>query len=151
MASEKRLSAAVRQARALELRTAGKGYEAIAAELGYGGPSGAHKAVMAGLKATLREPAEELRTLELERLDRLLSSLWPVAVRGDQGAVDRVLRVMGRRAKYLGLDAPASLDVEAAVRLLAAERGVDPDAAVESVRAAAQALPGGTRGARSPA
>jgi hypothetical protein len=147
MASERRLEAADRQRRALELRKAGKGFDAIAAELGYDSRSGAHKAVMTGLKATLREPAEELRTLELERLDALLSALWPVALQGDQGAVDRVLRVMERRSKYLGLDTTERTDLETLARLLALERGLDPDAAVESVRRAAQSLREGVGGA----
>ena len=61
---------------------------------------------MSALKQTLQEPADELRKLELERLDKLLLGVWPQAVRGNQGSVDRALRIMERRAKLLGLDAP---------------------------------------------
>ena len=104
--SERRVQAHERQKQALQLRTAGVAYEEIAARLGYRGRSGAYAAVMRALKATLQEPADELRKLELERLDKLLLGVWPQAVRGNQGSVDRALRIMERRAKLLGLDAP---------------------------------------------
>ncbi len=41
-------------------------YQVIADQLGYAQAKGAYKAVTAALKATLAEPAEELRTLELD-------------------------------------------------------------------------------------
>ncbi|MCG5495636.1 TetR family transcriptional regulator C-terminal domain-containing protein [Ectothiorhodospira variabilis] len=49
----------------------------------------------------------QLRALEAERLDALQHGLWEAAVGGDMMAVDRVLRIMERRAKLLGLDSPA--------------------------------------------
>ena len=70
--SEKRLTAVDRQRQALELRRAGVGFEQIAKQVGYKGPSGAYKAVMSAIKKILREPGEEVRKMELERLDRLM-------------------------------------------------------------------------------
>lgn len=52
------------------------------------------------------EGAEEVRRLELERLDRMLMGLWTQAIKGQQGAIDRVLKIMKRRANLLGIDAP---------------------------------------------
>lgn len=92
---------------ALELRKAGASYEVIADKLGYSHPSGAHKAVTSALQKTLREPADDLRNLELDRLDAIMLALWQPARQGNQGAVDRILRIMERRSKLLGLDAPA--------------------------------------------
>lgn len=109
--SLKRLDAVERQARALELRKEGKGFAEIAQALGYGGPAGAYKAVTTALRKTLQEPADELRRMELERLDALHAALWPQALAGKWLAVDRVLSVMERRAKLLGLDAPTRSDV----------------------------------------
>ena len=43
---------------------------------------------------------------ELAKLDRLERSLLPLAVSGQTSAVDRVLGVMDRRARLLGLDKP---------------------------------------------
>ena len=93
-----------RHLQALELRKAGVTYEVIAGQLGYANASGARKAVLSALKATLREPAAELRELELARLDAMLLPLWRPVQAGDEKAVDRALRIMERRARLLGLD-----------------------------------------------
>lgn len=97
-----------RQLKALELRRMGKSYHEIAAALGMG-RSQAHKLVQDGLaeaRAQVAADAAELRAEEVSRLDAMLAGLWPDARRGHLGAVDRVLRLMERRARLLGLDAP---------------------------------------------
>lgn len=124
--SENRISAAERQVQALALRKAGIGYAAIARELGYAGPSGAYKAIMTALQSLTREPAEELRTLELARLDDLLAGLWADARRGNVLKIDRVPKIMARRAALLGLDAPqrvAVTDYRKEAETIAAEIG----------------------------
>ena len=103
-----------RQLQALELRKAGASYEAIAERLGYADRSGAYRAVKAALTLTLREPAEELRSLEAERLDGMLLPLWRRVQAGDEKAIDRALHIMERRARLLGLDAPTRLQGELA-------------------------------------
>ena len=100
-----------RQRQALELHKAGIGYQAIADRLGYAGPSGAYKAVEAALHKTLQEPADELRGLELERLDAMQVAIWNKAIAGDLRAIDRVLTIMKRRSQLLGLDAPKRVAV----------------------------------------
>lgn len=57
-------------------------------------------------RAQVAADAAELRAEEVSRLDAMLAGLWPDARRGHLGAVDRVLRLMERRARLLGLDAP---------------------------------------------
>jgi hypothetical protein len=52
----------------------------------------------------LGELAAEVRTLELDRLDALWLSQYDKAKKGDVSALDRCLKIMDRRAKYLGLD-----------------------------------------------
>jgi hypothetical protein len=128
--SERRLAAHERQLYALELRREGKSFPQIARELGYRSVAGAYDAVMGALRETLREPAEQVRALELERLDQMLDAIWPTALTGSIPAQAQVLRLMERRAKYLGLDAPARVDVEQRIRGVAAQLGLDPDAAV---------------------
>ena len=108
---QRQVDALQRQKQALELRCAGRSYRDIAEALGYRGPSGAHSAVMSALKRTLQEPADELRKLEVARLDRMLWALWKQVIKGDGGAIDRVLRIMERRAKLLGIDAPTRTQV----------------------------------------
>jgi hypothetical protein len=106
---------AIKAIKALELRKSGASFEVIAAELGYQDKSGARKAVLRALETTLQEPAQELRTLECERLDQLLFAVWSDALEGDVRAVDRVLRIMDQRAKLLGLNAPTRVDVDQTV------------------------------------
>ena len=50
------------------------------------------------------EPLEEVRRLELFRLDRLLAAVWEGAMGGDIACVDRCLAIMTRRSRLLGLD-----------------------------------------------
>jgi len=111
---------------ALELRKAGLTYEAIASRLGYANRSGAFKSVERGLRSILREPADDLRTLELERLDTVQVGLWQKARTGDVQSIDRLLRIMERRAKLLGLDAPdtSSVKLEGAIELQDAEQRI---------------------------
>ena len=104
-----------RQARALELRKAGLTYQQIADALGYGSHSAAQKAIQSGLKAIIREPAEELRTLELERLDKMLASHWPAVTKGHVRSTEVALRIMERRAALLGLDAPKDVNLGVSV------------------------------------
>jgi len=94
---------------AVEMRTRGHTYQQIADACGVS-MSAAYKAVCTYLEQTraiAREAAEEVRRLELDRLDRMLAAFGPRAEDGDGGAADRVLRIQERRAKLLGLDAPA--------------------------------------------
>jgi hypothetical protein len=133
--SQNRLAAHDRKLRALELRKRAMTYPEMARELGYAGPSGAYQAVIGALRETLREPAEQVRTLELERLDAMLEAVWRAALSGDLKAIDAVLKLMDRRSRYLGLDAPQRVDIEAKVRLVAEALGLDPDDAVAEAAA----------------
>ena len=109
--SEKRLNAAQKRAEALKLRTSGMKFEDIRDRLGYRSVSSAHEAVMKGLRDTLQEPADELRKMEAERLDRLMEAIWADATQGNEWKIDRVLNIMERRARLLGLDKPPERDV----------------------------------------
>jgi hypothetical protein len=48
--------------------------------------------------------------LENARLDRILNAVWKKAIDGDLLAIDRIIKVMDRRAKLLGLDKPTRVD-----------------------------------------
>ncbi|HKJ76511.1 MAG TPA: hypothetical protein VKA64_04830, partial [Gammaproteobacteria bacterium] len=61
---------------------------------------------LAEINAKTAEDAEEVKRLELERLDRMLLSLWPKVTNGDPQAVEKALKVSERRARLLGIDAP---------------------------------------------
>lgn len=108
----RKLDLAVRRQQALKLRLAGVSLESIAEKLGYAHKSNASKDIRGAIKEIYREAAEEVRTLELERLDRIMFAVWQKAIAGDSAAIDRVLRIMDRRAQYLGLDSPKETSVE---------------------------------------
>lgn len=113
-----------RENMALELRRAGASYAAIAEQLGTD-RSYAAKIVKRAIGRVHFEPATDVIKLEAERLDRLQLTFWQRALGGDGRAFDKVLRVMERRARLLGLDhadgvAERSLQLEAdKVRLMA--------------------------------
>jgi hypothetical protein len=107
---DRRIQAHPRQLQALELRLAGATYDEIAERLGYASRSGAFNAVDSALKLTKREPAEGVRRLSAERLDRATLAIWRKVSAGDLHAIDVLLRVESRRAKLLGLDAPQQLE-----------------------------------------
>jgi hypothetical protein len=101
-----------KERRVLELRRAGYTFDDIAKTVGYASPSGAFYALSRALKRTLQQPANELREMETDRLDRLQAAVWPKALAGDNKAVDTILKIMDRRARLLGLDAPSKMQVE---------------------------------------
>jgi hypothetical protein len=108
--SKRRIMARQHEAEALALRKSGATYEAIARDLGVSIQS-AHRVVKRAperLNGEIAESVADVRRMELERLDAMLGALWSKAARGNLTAVDRVLHIMERRAKLLGLDTPST-------------------------------------------
>ena len=58
------------------------------------------------------ERAEEVRDLELQRLDEMTAGLWPQIQAGSPPAVTAAIRVSERRARLLGLDEPVATRTE---------------------------------------
>ena len=144
------IDTAERDAAAARMRADSRTYADIAAQLGYASEGAAHDGVARALAAAVQEPATELRQLELDRLDRMYQAVLGVLerehvtvsngriVRGEDdkailddgpvlNAVDRLLRIQERRAKLLGLDAPAKQELGGSVVLYRVE-GVDMEA-----------------------
>jgi predicted transcriptional regulator len=125
---------AARRARALQLRQAGATYSQIGQQLGVS-ESRACRIVQDGLDQAIRESAPQVRRLELARLDQLWVEALKVLRRKhtmvsngqvvrlhkdgepleDDGpvlnAIHTLLRIQERRARLLGLDAPAQARV----------------------------------------
>lgn len=127
-----RAKTAQRRTQAIQLALAGLGWDAIADKLDYSSRQAAHKDVQRALAQRLAEQteaADELRAVELMRLDRLQAAAWPKAVGGDLKAIETCLKIIVERRKLLGLDAPAKLEVitldavDAEIRRLEAELG----------------------------
>lgn len=109
-----------RQLQALDMRKRGLSFRAIGEKLGVTHVT-AYNDVMKELSRLAKErddSLEELRQLELERLDMLIIALEPMARVGDPGAVNAFLKCMERRAKYLGLDAADKLQIDVDVSKL---------------------------------
>ncbi len=127
-----RAATAERRAKAVALRLAGVDYDTIADRLGYYNRGAAYNDITRALEANVAEQqrgADILRQEELARLDRLQAGVWQAAVSGDTRSVDSALRIIDRRCKLLGLDAPVRHEVvtmdavEAEIARLSAELG----------------------------
>ncbi|MGV9194067.1 helix-turn-helix domain-containing protein [Microbacterium sp. MC2] len=108
---------ATRRAEAITLRRAGVRVDTIAERLGV-----SPRTIQAWLHEAIadipREAADDLRMLELDRLDALFAAQYRAALAGDGQAVDKCLKVMERRARLLNLDAQHAAGLEAVGSLL---------------------------------
>lgn len=125
-------TAAEKRKGALEMRERGATLQQIADEYwpgrdgGPGSRSNAHKEIAKAIAAIPREAAETVRALEEARLDKLFLIAYTEALTitkkdpktGEDRPTDpetrhkatlRALKIMERRAKLLGLDAPAQV------------------------------------------
>jgi len=96
------------QEKALQFRIAGLSYSKIAGQIGCS-KSQAHNYVVDALKEStsrIASNADDLRTLELERLDRLIAALWTKSIGASPSHVQQLLKVMEDRRKLAGI-APA--------------------------------------------
>jgi len=146
------VNAANRAALALRLRAQKLTYEQIAQQCGYGSAGACHKAIQRELQRTLSTNVDELRREELDMLNRLHASIWPMAVLEvasfDQAttepiaidekgkkkqpnlfAVDRIVAISERRSRLMGLDQSAK---EAAIGNVVVIREVPQGLLVEA-------------------
>lgn len=120
--------------RCFELRLDGLTFSAIGAEVGLA-VSTVHARIEAHIAERVNPLADELRAIELDRLDRAIVRVFEVlakthvvvqngkVVTGADGrplvddmpalqAIDRLIRISERRCKMLGLDAPTPLKAD---------------------------------------
>jgi len=101
--SPRRITAAERQAQALELRKAGYTLVQIAEKLGYASDAGVRKAISTALQKTVKQPADEVRLLIQARNDEMLKVVYPRAQAGELEAMDRVIKINRETAAINGL------------------------------------------------
>jgi hypothetical protein len=101
-----------KEAKVLELRRAGFTFQRIAEEVGYATPSGAQRALERIMTRNVPQAPDEFRWQELDRLDRMQVALWPRAMKGDDRAIGTIVKLMERRAKLVGIDAPQRIQAE---------------------------------------
>ena len=106
-----RVKAAERALEVVELRKRGKSYAEIRRETGYSKTriSQILNAHVDDYAQRHKDELDELRNLENARLDAYLMKVHDKAMDGDLFAIDRALKIMDRRAKLLGLDAPSKI------------------------------------------
>lgn len=104
------IDARLKEAKVFELRIQGFTFEQIAREVGFSGPSGAWQAYQRIKEQMIFEPLEELRQLELMRLDELQHALWDRALDCDLPAANCVLKIMDQRAKLMSLYKPDKIE-----------------------------------------
>lgn len=102
-----------KQAKALELRRQGYLLREIADALELDSPATACNVIKKALHEVIREPAEAVVELELDRLDSMFVAAYSRAANQElpfnKEAVETCLRVMERRAKLLGIDKPTKV------------------------------------------
>ncbi len=111
-----RIVAAERRRTAIGLRRNGATYEQIAEalDIAVGTARNYVKDALESIEKDVAETAEEVRELELQRLDHMLRILAQkvesAAAEDDYRPMQMQLRIQERRARLLGLDAPAKHD-----------------------------------------
>ena len=64
------------------------------------------------LRKTIQEPANDLRALEIHRLDEALRAIWQEVKKGNLFAIDRFLKISERRSRLLGMDAKTEIALQ---------------------------------------
>lgn len=105
--------AAQRRKDAVELRKAGATFQQIGDQLGITRMAACKtvNVALSKINDEIMAQADTMRLLELERLEKLWQVMYKQAVQGNQGAVDRCLKISERRAKLLGMDAPIKQEI----------------------------------------
>src|SRR5688500_13270601 len=113
MARPRTIAAQEKRRDALLARQRGNSWAEVARIVGYASEGAAHTAAMTALKDIPYEAANDLRRTELETLNELQLALRAkLTEKPSAFLVDSILRIMERRAKLVGLDAPISIRTE---------------------------------------
>jgi hypothetical protein len=104
-----------REAEIIKLRRGGLTYDMIAEKMGYASASVARQAYQRGMERYVAPDVNEIRQLESERLDIAQAAIWQGVLSGDNQSVANLIKIMERRAKLFGLDAPKELNLRAEV------------------------------------
>lgn len=128
-----RMQAAERKKKAVHLRRAGYTQREIAEQIGVsvGRVCKILQEALSEYAAETAQEVSELKRTELARLDAALRGIWPRVVSGNLGAIDRMIKIMERRAKLMALDGPDKI----APTDPTGEKPYDPPAITDDERA----------------
>lgn len=102
-----------KKAKALQMALGGASYETIARECGWANKSTAYRHVQNAMRDWSPidySDAQTMRAQEMARLDRLMTTHWVNALRGDVRASEICLRIIQQRCRIMGLEAPTKID-----------------------------------------
>lgn len=145
----KRADVARRRSEAIKLRLAGATFQQIADSNLYPDGAGRAQAFMDIKRALeeaqreIHEDAELLRTEDLLRLDRLQLAMWQSAIGGNIRAAEICLKIIEKRTKLLGTDAPQRIAIESETILDRAIRDLEQELGVRSTERAGAEDPAG--------
>lgn len=127
----KEYAAQLKEMICLDLRLKGMSYsEMVAAGCGYKSRSGARDAVYRALKKNYKEPTEQVRFMEVARIEAMIMSNWDSVINGPGIKIKIeagrfVLDLIARKCRILGIDAPAKVDIVGMLAPLVGAAGVD--------------------------
>lgn len=103
-----------RDAEIFRLRLSGLSTDMIARQLGESASliNAVIRTEIKRINSECTEAAQEVQSMELIRLDQMMQVHMTHALAGDIEASMMVLRIMERRAKYLGIDAAGKLEIK---------------------------------------
>lgn len=109
---------AVKRRVALELRAAGLTYEQVAEQMkqmGYRTSTNGVRKVIEGALSSMAEHdqqnVQQIRQMDLHRLDQLMAVLWPKVKVGDVKAIREYRQIIDQRARLLGTYAPTKHEI----------------------------------------
>lgn len=106
--SAKRIAHQEKVAEALEYRRQGHSYPMIAKQMGHSAGY-CYELVAEGLHNITIESATALYTLEMERLNELLASIYAMAAGGDIKSIETCLKIQERIDRLVGLERASDL------------------------------------------
>lgn len=104
------LQRADRRAECMRLRNRGMTYTAIGEKLGISVDT-VSRDIQRGLKAILREPAEDMVATQRSIVRDIRAAMYPYMLAGDEKAADRILKSLDHEAKLFGLYAPERVSI----------------------------------------
>ncbi|HTW17068.1 MAG TPA: hypothetical protein VMF51_18200 [Nocardioides sp.] len=117
----------------LELRRAGVPFDVIADRLNFRDVSTAHASYLRALAGSLPPARDEAKALEVDRLEKLQTVLWPKALKGDLKAMAQLVDVAQERMRIISTDPLPVTDQLGPIETATAEE-------VDRLRTAAPAL-----------
>lgn len=110
---------------ALEFRKAGMTYAQIADQVGFSNAGAARKSVLKAFGEVIQEPVAELKTIQVERLNHMLLTLWGKVSQGDETAINTSLRIMDKIDSLMGTEAARQVEVRSDTAVLVIDGNKD--------------------------